>query len=107
MFDEASAMCCTPGPWLNSRYSSLWLFRDGSRRGRARVALPQPGARAGGRLAQPARGGPPRVPLLEHVRRLRAHGGLATRIGGAGESQRVLAEVRRLLRVPDPELDMV
>ena len=20
-------MCCTPGPWLNSRYSSIWLLR--------------------------------------------------------------------------------
>ena len=27
MFVDASAMCCTPGPWLNSRYSSIWLLR--------------------------------------------------------------------------------
>ena len=27
MFADCSAMCCEPGPWLNSRYSSIWLLR--------------------------------------------------------------------------------
>ena len=27
MSSLCSAMCCTPGPWLNSRYSSIWLLR--------------------------------------------------------------------------------
>ena len=27
MLALAIAMCCTPGPWLNSRYSSIWLLR--------------------------------------------------------------------------------
>jgi hypothetical protein len=27
MLAVVSAMCCTPGAWLNSRYSSIWLLR--------------------------------------------------------------------------------
>ena len=27
MFADWIAMCCEPGPWLNSRYSSIWLLR--------------------------------------------------------------------------------
>ena len=27
MFVDAIATCCEPGPWLNSRYSSIWLLR--------------------------------------------------------------------------------
>ncbi len=27
MFEDCIAMCCAPGPSLNSRYSSIWLLR--------------------------------------------------------------------------------
>ena len=45
--------------------------------------------------------------LLEDVARAIAHTGLRPRVRGAPEAERVLVVVRRLLRVPDPQLDVV
>ena len=47
------------------------------------------------------------VALLEHVRRAVANAGLGARIGGPREPERVLVEVRGLLGVPDPELEVI
>src|SRR5919204_6192003 len=49
----------------------------------------------------------PDVALLEHVRGAVAHAGLWPPVRGDREPERVLVEVGRLLRVPDPELDMI
>ena len=45
--------------------------------------------------------------LLEHVARAVANAGLRARVGDAVEAERVLVVVRRLLRVADPQLDVV
>src|ERR1700746_4010386 len=45
---------------------------------------------------------PPRTPVSRA-----SHAGVRARVGGAREPHRVLVEVGGLLRVPDPELDVV
>ena len=57
--------------------------------------------------AKRARDDEPDVALLEHVARAVAHAGLGARVRGAAEAERVLVVVRGLLRVADPELDVV
>ena len=47
------------------------------------------------------------APLLEHVRGAVADAGLRARVRRAREAERVLVEVRGLLGVADPQLDVV
>ena len=58
-------------------------------------------------LADGGRHDEPDVALLEHVRGAVAHARLRPCVRGAREAERVLVEVGRLLRVADPELDVV
>ena len=56
---------------------------------------------------QRARDDEPDLVLLEHVARAVAHAGLRPRVRGAVEAERVLVVERRLLRVADPQLDVI
>ena len=47
------------------------------------------------------------VPLLEEVRSAVAKAGLGPRVGGRPEAEGALVEVGGLLRVPNPQLDVV
>ena len=57
--------------------------------------------------AKPAREDEADLALLEHVRGAVADAGLRARVRRAREAVGVLVEVRRLLRVPDPDLEVV
>ena len=57
--------------------------------------------------AQAAREHEADLALLEHVRRAVADARLGPGVGRTREAERVLVEVRRLLRVADPELEVV
>src|SRR5205085_9639369 len=58
-------------------------------------------------LAERAREDETDVALLEHVRGPVADARLRARVGRRREAEPALVEVRRLLRVPDPELDVI
>ena len=54
-----------------------------------------------------ARDDEPDLVLLEHVARAVADAGLGPRVRGAAEPERLLVVVGSLLRVPDPQLDVI
>src|SRR5207302_7934708 len=58
-------------------------------------------------LAQRARDDEPDAALLEDIRRAVADARLRTCVRRAREAERALVEVRSLLRVSDPELEMI
>ncbi len=80
---------------------------DGERDVAHAVAVPRLVARDLVVLVQRRREDEADVALLEHVGRAVADAGLRPRVRRARESHRVLVEVRGLLGVPDPELEVV
>ena len=82
-------------------------IRDGERDVAHAVALRRGPLADFAVAAEAARENEADLPLLEHVRRAVADARLRPRVGRAREAVGALVEVRRLLRVPDPDLEVI
>src|SRR5438067_600371 len=115
MCDDCIAMCCDPAPWLNSRYSSIWLLRLPSAGSWIGLVVGAPGVGNTQRdvlhavtvgvgvsrdlvlRMHGARDHEPDVVLLEDVARAVADARLGPGIRSAPEPERALVVIRGLL----------